>query len=101
MTGRACGAHTCVGSPGPIDGAGLPGIAGAMAFESCGLPLPSELVMPLSGFLAVERRGTLRGAAVAGALKVGRRLRGDLSDYGRRQGQEGKGEFARRLRSLG
>jgi hypothetical protein len=37
------------GAPGdgPIDGSALLGIAGAMACEGCGLPLPSGLIMPM------------------------------------------------------
>jgi membrane protein DedA with SNARE-associated domain len=40
----------------------------AMAVESCCIPLPSELVMPLAGFLAYQHRLNLFGDTVAGAL---------------------------------
>jgi membrane protein DedA with SNARE-associated domain len=40
----------------------------AMAIESCCIPLPSELIMPLAGFLAYQNRLNLGGAALAGAI---------------------------------
>ncbi len=46
---------------------GYGGIIAAMAIESCCIPLPSEIVMPLAGFLAFQQRFTLWGAALAGA----------------------------------
>ena len=46
---------------------GYGGIVVAMAIESCCIPLPSELIMPLAGFLAFQHKFTLWGAAVAGA----------------------------------
>ncbi len=47
---------------------GYAGIILAMAIESCCIPLPSELIMPLAGFLAYQNRLSLVGAAVAGAV---------------------------------
>ncbi|GAC1394965.1 MAG: DedA family protein [Chloroflexota bacterium] len=47
---------------------GYGGIVAAMAIESCCIPLPSELIMPLAGFLAFQGKFTLGGAALAGAL---------------------------------
>ena len=34
---------------------GYAGIVVAMAIESCCIPLPSELIMPLAGFLAFQQ----------------------------------------------
>jgi membrane protein DedA with SNARE-associated domain len=48
--------------------AGYVGIVLAMAVESCCIPLPSELIMPLAGFLAFQGRFTLAGVVIAGAL---------------------------------
>jgi membrane protein DedA with SNARE-associated domain len=47
---------------------GYAGIILAMAIESCCIPLPSELIMPLAGFLAYQNRLSLVGAAIAGAV---------------------------------
>src|SRR5690349_6845169 len=47
---------------------GYGGIVVAMAIESCCIPLPSELIMPLAGFLAVQHTFSLWGAAFAGAV---------------------------------
>ena len=58
---------------------GYGGIVVAMAIESCCIPLPSELIMPLAGFLAVQGRFTLWGAALAGALGC---VLGSLVAYG-------------------
>ncbi len=44
------------------------GIVIAMAIESSCIPLPSELIMPYSGFLAHEGKFTLLGIALAGAF---------------------------------
>jgi membrane protein DedA with SNARE-associated domain len=48
---------------------GYLGIVLAMAIESCCIPLPSEIVMPLAGFFVVQypQRFSLLGVAVAGA----------------------------------
>jgi membrane protein DedA with SNARE-associated domain len=50
--------------------AGYLGIVLAMALESCCIPLPSEIVMPLAGYYAVLHpdRFSLVGVALAGAL---------------------------------
>jgi membrane protein DedA with SNARE-associated domain len=50
--------------------AGYLGIVLAMALESCCVPLPSELVMPLAGYYAViyPERFSLLGVGLAGAL---------------------------------
>jgi membrane protein DedA with SNARE-associated domain len=47
---------------------GYAGIVLAMAIESCCIPLPSELIMPLAGFLAFQQRFNLWSATVAGAV---------------------------------
>lgn len=47
---------------------GYAGIILAMAIESCCIPLPSELIMPLAGFLAWQGRLSLGGVALAGAI---------------------------------
>lgn len=44
------------------------GIIVAMAIESCLIPLPSELIMPLAGFMAYKGTFNLWGAGVAGAV---------------------------------
>ena len=36
---------------------GWPGVVGIMALESANIPIPSEVTMPLSGWLLVEERG--------------------------------------------
>lgn len=61
-----------------IDSMGYPGIVILMAFESAGFPLPSEVIMPFSGYLALTGRFTLVGAAVAGGLGC---LLGSLGAY--------------------
>ena len=49
---------------------GYIGIVVAMAIESCCIPLPSELIMPLAGFLVFQHKlnFNLWGAALAGAI---------------------------------
>src|SRR5262245_38423622 len=49
---------------------GYAGIVLAMALESCCIPLPSEIVMPLAGFFVLHHpdRFTLPGVALAGAV---------------------------------
>ena len=49
---------------------GYVGIVLAMALESCCIPLPSEIVMPLAGYFVFKYpdRFSLPGVAVAGAL---------------------------------
>lgn len=47
---------------------GYAGIIVAMAIESCCIPLPSEFIMPLAGFLAFQGRFNLVGTALAGAV---------------------------------
>ena len=51
-----------------ISSMGYPGIALLMAIESACIPLPSEIIMPFSGFLVAQGRFTLFGTALAGAV---------------------------------
>jgi membrane protein DedA with SNARE-associated domain len=51
-----------------IDVTGYGGIFFLMLMESCGVPAPSEIIMPFAGFLAAEGKMLLWGAAVAGTL---------------------------------
>lgn len=51
-----------------IDSLGYPGIVVAMAIESACIPLPSEVIMPFSGYLASQGRFSLLGVALAGAV---------------------------------
>ncbi len=58
------------------------GIVLAMALESCLIPLPSEIVMPLAGAFTLASFGarfTLPGAALAGAIGC---VLGSLAAYG-------------------
>jgi len=50
-----------------IDSSSYIGIALLMAIESAAIPLPSEVIMPFSGFLVSEGRFTLFGISLAGA----------------------------------
>jgi membrane protein DedA with SNARE-associated domain len=47
---------------------GYPGIALLMGIESAAIPLPSEIIMPFSGFLVSQGRFTMHGIALAGAI---------------------------------
>jgi membrane protein DedA with SNARE-associated domain len=47
---------------------GLVAVFLLMAAESCGLPFPSEVIMPFSGALAAAGHLNLAGAILAGAL---------------------------------
>src|SRR5512138_908607 len=51
-----------------IDGLGYTGIAVAMAIESACVPLPSEVIMPFSGYLVSQGRFRLWAVALAGAV---------------------------------
>ena len=51
-----------------ISGSGYAGIVLLMAIESACIPLPSEVIMPFSGFLVSTGRFNLWVVAVAGAL---------------------------------
>ncbi|MBI4050521.1 MAG: DedA family protein [Candidatus Doudnabacteria bacterium] len=47
---------------------GYPAVTLLMAIESAAIPLPSEVIMPFSGFLVSQGRFGLYGIALAGAL---------------------------------
>lgn len=47
---------------------GYTGIAAMMAIESACIPLPSEIIMPFSGYLVSQGRFSLFGTALAGAI---------------------------------
>lgn len=47
---------------------GYLGVVLLMGIESANIPLPSEVIMPFSGFLVFEGRFTLWGIALAGGL---------------------------------
>jgi membrane protein DedA with SNARE-associated domain len=51
-----------------IDSLGYFGVALLMAIESAAIPLPSEIIMPFSGFLVESGRFTIFGLALAGAV---------------------------------
>jgi membrane protein DedA with SNARE-associated domain len=51
-----------------ISSLGYAGIVVAMAIESACIPLPSEVIMPFSGYLVSQGRFTLWGVSLAGAL---------------------------------
>jgi membrane protein DedA with SNARE-associated domain len=51
-----------------ISALGYPGLVLLMGIESACIPLPSEIIMPFSGYLVYTGRFTLWGAAVAGAI---------------------------------
>src|SRR3954470_2574183 len=51
-----------------ISALGYPGILLLMAIESACIPLPSEIILPFSGYLAYTGRFSLVGVATAGAL---------------------------------
>jgi membrane protein DedA with SNARE-associated domain len=51
-----------------ISAYGYMGVFFAMALESACIPIPSEVIMPFSGFVVSEGRLTLWGITIAGAL---------------------------------
>jgi membrane protein DedA with SNARE-associated domain len=50
-----------------------------MAAESCGIPFPSEVIMPFAGFLAAQGQMNITGAILAGTLG---NVAGSLVAYG-------------------
>ncbi|MCX6816358.1 MAG: DedA family protein [Candidatus Beckwithbacteria bacterium] len=77
---------------GIINHLGYLGISLAMAIESANIPLPSEIIMPFSGFLVASGRFTFLGTVIAGSL--GGTL-GSLLSYS--LGYYGGEKFVRRL----
>src|SRR5688572_32181090 len=53
---------------GTISAWGYTGILVTMAIESACIPLPSEIIMPFSGYLVTTGRFTLFGVTLAGAV---------------------------------
>jgi membrane protein DedA with SNARE-associated domain len=51
-----------------IENLGYWGVFIGMTLESACIPLPSEIIMPLSGFVAYEGKMTLLGITIVGAL---------------------------------
>ena len=51
-----------------IDTGGYAGIAALMGFNSSGIPIPSELIMPFSGYLVFLGRFNLVLVTLAGAV---------------------------------
>ncbi|HKI56354.1 MAG TPA: DedA family protein [Trueperaceae bacterium] len=61
-------AHVAAFITNTISSLGYAGIAGLMAIESACIPLPSEVIMPFSGYLASTGRFSLWLVALAGAV---------------------------------
>ncbi len=53
---------------GQISALGYPGVVVLMAIESACIPLPSEIIMPFSGYLVFRKVFNLHWAALSGAL---------------------------------
>jgi membrane protein DedA with SNARE-associated domain len=51
-----------------IDAGGYGGIAALLSLNSCGVPIPSELILPFSGYLVYMGRFNLLLVATAGAV---------------------------------
>jgi membrane protein DedA with SNARE-associated domain len=71
---------------GVISSGGYPGIVLLMAIESACIPLPSEVIMPFSGYLVYTGRLSLLWVAFAGALgcNVGSLVAYEIGAYGGR-----------------
>jgi membrane protein DedA with SNARE-associated domain len=78
-----------------ISSAGYLGIAGLMAIESACIPIPSEIIMPFSGYLASTGRFNLLLAATAGAVgcNVGSSVAYAVGRYGGRPFVEKWGSY--------
>ena len=74
---------------------GYTGVGLLMAVESAAIPLPSEVIMPFSGFLAAAGRFNLFGLALAGAVGsvVGSWITYALGYYGGRPLVERYGKY--------
>lgn len=79
-----------------INRAGYAGIVGLMAVESACIPLPSEIVLPFSGYLAAQGRLNLWWIGVAGAAGC---VLGSLAAYyvGARGGRPALDRYGRYL----
>ncbi len=71
---------------GVISTLGYPGIILLMAIESACIPLPSEVIMPFSGYLVYTGRFQLVGVALAGAFgcNVGSLVAYEIGAFGGR-----------------
>lgn len=69
-----------------ISGGGYGGVAALMALESACLPLPSEIIMPFSGYLVSTGRFDLLLVATAGAIgcNIGSLVAYEIGAYGGR-----------------
>jgi membrane protein DedA with SNARE-associated domain len=78
-----------------ISSGGYLGIVGLMAIESACIPLPSEIIMPFSGYLVSTGRFDLLLVATAGALgcNVGSTLAYAIGRYGGRPAVERWGSY--------
>src|SRR6201993_4811168 len=78
-----------------ISAAGYLGIMALMAIESACIPLPSEIIMPFSGYLAYSGRFTLFWAATAGAIgcNLGSVIAYEIGCYGGRPLVEKYGRY--------
>jgi membrane protein DedA with SNARE-associated domain len=74
---------------------GYPGIVLLMAIESACIPLPSEIIMPFSGYLVFTGRFSLTWVALAGALgcNVGSAVAYAVGFYGGRPLAERYGHY--------
>lgn len=61
-----------------IDIMGYSGVFFLMLIESCGIPMPSEIIMPFSGFLVAEGKMNFWAVSFVGALA---NLAGSLAAY--------------------
>ena len=61
-----------------IDFMGYPGVFFLMLVESCGIPMPSEIIMPFSGFLVAEGKMNFLAVSFVGAFA---NLAGSLVAY--------------------
>ena len=61
-----------------IDFMGYPGVFFLMLAESCGIPMPSEIIMPFSGFLVAEGKMNFWAVSFVGAFA---NLAGSLIAY--------------------
>ena len=61
-----------------IDVLGYPGVFFLMLIESCGIPMPSEIIMPFSGFLVAEGKMNFWAVSFVGAFA---NLAGSLIAY--------------------
>src|ERR1700757_2791584 len=69
-----------------ISAAGYPGVTLLMAIESACIPLPSEIIMPFSGYLVYTGRFSLLAVATWGAIgcNVGSILAYEIGYFGGR-----------------